>query len=127
MLVEVATGANLGTYPVGEIAQGGQTDLRDTIARVLVDLTNTGSVNGTEVAQLYVAIPGAPEKQLRCFETVSVGAGQTVTVVFELCRRDLSVWVTAAQKWKLQKADLMIYVGSSSRKLPLRDILGLSW
>lgn len=102
---------------------GGQTDLWDIVARVSVDVTNTGSVDGAEVAQLYVGIPGAPTRQLRGFEKVPIKAGGMSTVTFELTRRDLSRWDVVAQKWHLGSGSYKIYVGASSRKLPLNALL----
>jgi beta-glucosidase len=99
--------------------QGGQEDLWDQIAVVKADVQNAGAVEGKEVAQLYVGIPGGPVKQLRGFEKKMVVPGETVTVTFGLTRRDLSVWDVVAQKWKLQSGSYTVYVGSSSRQLPL--------
>jgi beta-glucosidase len=116
-------GVSTDLYPVGPIQQGGQTDLWDVIVQVTADITNSGKVPGQEVAQLYVGIPGGPIKQLRGFSKVGIEVGKVVNVHFDLLRRDLSVWDVAAQKWKFQKGDYKIYVGSSSRTLPLTGTL----
>jgi beta-glucosidase len=102
---------------------GGQKDLWDDIVTVSATVSNTGHVAGAEVAQVYVGIPGAPSKQLRGFEKPVLRPGQSATVQFELTRRDLSVWDTVAQKWKLQSGEYKIYVGSSSRNLALTSTL----
>jgi beta-glucosidase len=109
----------LSSYPAGPILQGGQTDLWDEIVVVTAVVQNTGDVEGKEVAQLYVGIPGAPVRQLRGFEKKNLVPGERLTVRFGLTRRDLSVWDVVAQKWKLQRGKYQIYVGSSSRNLPL--------
>lgn len=114
-------------YPVGAVLQGGQSDLWDGLANVSVAVTNSGDVAGQEVAQLYVSIPGAPERQLRGFEKVAIEPQATVTVDYSLTRRDLSVWDASAQKWKLQNGTYTVYVGSSSRKLPLQETLVVSY
>ncbi|KAH7121520.1 glycoside hydrolase family 3 protein [Dactylonectria macrodidyma] len=118
--------ANTATYPTGDIVEGGQTDLWDIVARVRADVTNTGSVDGAEVAQVFVGIPGAPARQLRGFEKPRLSAGETTTVTFDLTRRDLSVWDVVAQKWGLQSGSYQIYVGGSSRDLPLTGTLSVS-
>jgi len=115
----LANATNVGTFPVGEVLPGGAADLWDTIRTVKATIKNSGSVTGAEVAQLYVGIPGGPVKQLRGFEKVSLTPGESSTVVFELTRRDLSTWDTVAQKWSLQKGSYGIFVGGSSRDLPL--------
>ncbi|KAK7414926.1 hypothetical protein QQX98_006251 [Neonectria punicea] len=117
--------ANTGEYPDPEVAviQGGHPELWDVIAVASVSVTNTGDVDGTEVAQLYVSIPGddTPIRQLRGFSRVGpLSPGQTEKAVFELTRRDLSVWDVVAQQWHLRRGTYVISVGSSSRNLPLQ-------
>ncbi|KAJ5245992.1 hypothetical protein N7468_000975 [Penicillium chermesinum] len=111
--------SGLDTYPSGHIEQGGAVDLWDNIANVTATVTNTGSVTGSEVAQLYVGIPGGPVRQLRGFEKVMLAPGASSPVTFPLTRRDLSTWDVVAQKWELQSGSYHVYVGSSSRDLPL--------
>lgn len=112
-------------YPTGEVAEGGRADLWDTVAFVTAEVANTGSMDGKEVVQLYVGIPGddVPVRQLRGFEKPTIGAGRTATVTFQLTRKDLSVWDVVAQEWNLQSGEYNIYVGSSSRTLPLSGTL----
>jgi beta-glucosidase len=118
-------GANTSAYPVGDIVEGGQADLWDVLASVSAQIQNTGDVGGAEAAQLYVGIPGAPARQLRGFDKPFINNTQSATVSFNLTRRDLSVWDVAAQKWQLQSGDYEIYVGASSRNLPLHGTLTL--
>lgn len=123
----VASGGNgsssTASYPTGAVAEGGQTDLWDVLATVSATVTNTGPVAGAEVVQLYVGIPDGPVRQLRGFEKPVLGANESATVTFPLTRRDLSTWDVTAQKWLLQSGDYQIYVGSSSRELPLTGAL----
>lgn len=120
----VTTGnASKASYPTGKIAEGGQTDLWDVVATVTATVTNSGAVAGAEVAQLYVGIPDGPVKQLRGFEKPVLEPGASSTVSFPLTRRDLSTWDASAQKWLLQSGDYNLYVGSSSRDLPLTSTL----
>jgi beta-glucosidase len=121
--IQNETPGNSGPYPTGQVLQGGQVDLWDRFATVKADVKNTGEVAGQETLQLYVGIPGGPVKQLRGFEKQNLKAGESKTVDFHLTRRDLSVWDVAAQKWMLQAGTYDIYIGSSSRTLPLRGKL----
>ncbi|KAH6682771.1 beta-glucosidase-related glycosidase [Halenospora varia] len=118
-------GANTQEYPTGKVIEGGQGDLWDVLFHVSAEVVNTGTVDGAEVAQLYVGIPGGPVKQLRGFAKVDVESGKSVGVGFDLQRRDLSVWDTVAQKWRLQKGSYKVWVGASSRILPLEGSLGI--
>ncbi|KAH6646223.1 glycoside hydrolase superfamily [Truncatella angustata] len=124
-LAVAKTDATIDEYPSGNIVEGGQADLWDVIANVTVIVENKGDCDGKEVAQLYVGIPGgdAPVRQLRGFEKVLIQAGETATVQFGLTRKDLSVWDVVAQKWQLQEGSYNIFVGRSSRDLPLSGTL----
>ncbi|KAL5362002.1 putative beta-glucosidase M [Aspergillus floccosus] len=108
-------------YPASApVQEGGNPNLWDGLVTVTAEVQNSGSVDGDEVAQLYLGIPDAPVRQLRGFEKVGIPPGQTANVEFSLTRRDLSVWDTEAQQWKLQSGDYQVYVGRSSRDLPLK-------
>ncbi|KAJ5157094.1 uncharacterized protein N7482_008194 [Penicillium canariense] len=118
--LKVSTPKNgIAAYPSGAIEQGGALDLWDTVATVTANVHNTGRRAGAEVAQIYVGIPGGPVKQLRGFDKVLIPVGKSVKVSFPLTRRDLSTWDVVAQKWLLQSGSYNLYVGSSSRDLPL--------
>ncbi|KAI1211232.1 glycoside hydrolase family 3 protein [Annulohypoxylon truncatum] len=121
--VSKTKGADTSSYPSKAVVEGGQEDLWDIIATVSATVTNTGKVAGAEAAQLYVGIPNGPVKQLRGFEKPVLKPGQSATVNFSLTRRDLSTWDVTAQKWLLQKGGYKIYVGASSRNLPLTGTL----
>lgn len=118
-VVNQNTTANSSQFPSGSIVAGGPADLWDNLVTVTVDIKNTGSMNGSEVAQLYVDLPsesGRP-RMLRGFDKPFLNAGQTATVTFGLMRRDLSIWDTVAQKWSLPRGTYTVSVGASSRDL----------
>lgn len=123
LAVAVAPGADTAAYPSGDIVEGGRADLWDVVASVSADVANTGAVEGAEVVQLYVGIPNGPVRQLRGFDKVLLSPGQSGRVTFDLTRRDLSTWDTEAGEWLLQEGEYQIYVGSSSRDLPLSSSL----
>ncbi|KAG6014815.1 glycoside hydrolase 3 [Claviceps lovelessii] len=101
------------------------TELWDVVATVEARVRNSGLVAGEEVAQLYVAIPGGPPKQLRGFEKVSLVPGQDAKVRFELTRRDLSEWHVGLQQWVVQEGEYIVFVGASSRDIRLRGVLSV--
>lgn len=113
----------------GDRAVGGREDLWDIVATVQTSVSNTGSVAGAEVAQLYVSFPGAanePAKQLRGFQKVTIQPGESADISFSLRRRDLSVWDVAAQEWSVVEGDYTFYVGASSRDLRVSTTLTVS-
>ena len=118
MVVTQTAGCNLQPVPRGQILSGGREDLWDVLLTVDVSITNTGKRDGAEVVQLYVHIP-APLRQLRGFEKILVPTGETANVRFSLTRRDLSIWDVVNQEWILERGEYGMYIGSSSRDLPL--------
>lgn len=108
------------TYPTGPLAVGGKADLFDEVVSVTTSVSNTGDVDGAEVAQLYVAYPAAadqPVRQLRGFEKVRLAKGASADVTFSVRRKDLSYWDTAAQEWAIAPGTYTFSVGASSRNL----------
>jgi beta-glucosidase len=93
------------------------------VATVTATITNTGSVAGAEVAQLYVTLPSSapptPPKQLRGFAKLKLEPGKSGTVTFNLRRRDLSYWDTGRQQWVVPSGSFGVSVGASSRDVRL--------
>ena len=89
---------------------------------VSVDITNTGSVPGEEVAQLYLSDDASsvwmPEKQLKGFERIQLDAGQTKTVTFELKAEDFSYWDEATHTYTIEAGTFTARVGPHSGDLP---------
>lgn len=107
-------------YPTGIMTLGGQADLFSEVITVSTNLTNSGSLAGSEVAQLYLSFPeeaSQPPRVLRGFEKVSIAAGQTTELVFSLRRRDISYWDVDSQNWAIADGQYTISLGSSSRDL----------
>jgi beta-glucosidase len=90
---------------------------------VSFNVTNTGSVAGAEVAQLYVSDPSAkvnrPERELKGFEKVRLAPGETKHVTLKLDARAFSYWDEAAHKWTIDPGKFIIRVGDSSESTPL--------
>ncbi|KAF4552192.1 Glycosyl hydrolase family 3 C-terminal domain-containing protein 2 [Elsinoe fawcettii] len=102
-------------------APGGNPGLYDVLYTVTADVRNTGSVAGEEVAQLYVGLGGFnPRVQLRDFDKQLINPGETKTYSFEITRKDLSNWDVTQDNWVIYDFPKTVYVGASSRKLPLQ-------
>lgn len=104
---------------------GGNPGLWEVLYTVTADITNTGSLAGDEVPQLYLSLggPDDPPVVLRGFDRISIDAGATATFSVDLTRRDLSNWDTASQDWVISDYTKTVYVGRSSRKLDLSATL----
>ena len=97
---------------------------------VTFDVTNTGSVEGAEVAQLYVSDPSAkatrPECELKGFEKVRLAPGETKHVTLILDARAFSYWDEAKKAWTIDPGKFVIHVGDSSESTPLMADLTLN-
>ena len=117
------TGSPTSGAASGTIVPGGSSSLFDTAVTVTATTTNSGSVAGAEVAQLYIGLPstapGSPMRQLRGFEKVNIKPGASATVTFTLKNKDLSYWDTTAKAWTLPKGSVAVSVGASSRDIRL--------
>ena len=86
--------------------------------KVSFDLTNTGNMEADEVVQLYVHRVDAtvewPYKELKAFERVTLGAGETKTVTLEIPVEDLRYWNVAKNAWDLEHGKLELLLGSAS-------------
>jgi hypothetical protein len=104
---------------------GGNPELYDVLYTVTASIKNTGTLNGEEVPQLYVSLGGAnnPKVVLRGFDRLSIDSGETATFSTDILRRDLSNWDTVSQNWYISSYPKTVYVGPSSRNLPLSQTL----
>jgi beta-glucosidase len=91
--------------------------------RVTADVTNTGTVPGDEIAQLYIGYQTSQVDRavsdLKGFVRVHLEPGETRTVSFDVRAADLAFWNTATGAWEVEPITYDVRVGSSSRDLPL--------
>ncbi|KAM5351167.1 hypothetical protein ACJ41O_003890 [Fusarium nematophilum] len=107
-------------------APGGNPQLWDVLYTVTATITNTGDATSDEIPQLYVSLGGEnePVRVLRGFDRIeNIAPGQSVVFRAELTRRDLSNWDVVAQNWVVTEHQKTVFVGSSSRNLPLSATL----
>jgi beta-glucosidase len=85
---------------------------------VSVDVQNTGSRTGSEVAQLYIhqrsGSTSRPVRLLKDFERVTLTPGEKKTVHFSLGKDELSFWSSAENKWVEEKATFDLWTGADS-------------
>jgi len=96
---------------------------------VTFTLSNTGSVAGVEVPQLYLGPPPSPAvplppRALAGFQAVRLDPGQSREVSLEVDARALSYWSGDAGAWVLLQGSRPVYVGSSSRDIRLEGVAG---
>lgn len=96
-------------------------DFSDELS-ISINLMNTGTWWGSEVAQLYVGFPasaGEPPKLLRDYEKTEIAPGSSQTIVFTLNNQSISVWSITTGGWQVVMGTFNIYIGSSSRDIRL--------
>jgi beta-glucosidase len=99
------------------------------VATVSATITNTGSVAGADVAQMYVGDPATsqdPPQQLKGFQRVTLNPGQSASVSFPLTIHDLASWSAADNAWEAQAGTYSISVGDSSAHLLLTGSTSLA-
>ncbi len=93
---------------------------------VTVSLTvkNTGAVAGTETVQLYMkdihASMTRPVKELQGFARVELRPGEEKKVTFVLQPSQMA-FLDEDMRWKIEKGEFEIQVGSSSEDIRLQD------
>jgi len=99
----------------------------DTLA-VSFTVKNTGSHAGTEIAQVYAALPdsaGEPPKRLVGWARVELGTGESKQVTVSVDRDRLTVYDEATDAFKHVPGSYNILAGGSSQSLPLHQELTL--
>jgi len=88
-------------------------------------VTNSGSVDGQEVVQLYVESPRSsqpdrPGRQLRGFGKGAIPAQETRTVRIDLPKSSLAIYAPESGNWQVEPGTYMLHIGTSSRDLPFQ-------
>lgn len=88
-----------------------------------VDVTNTGSVEGKEVIQVYLSQPEStrpkPPKQLKAFKKIALKPGETKTIAFTITRKIFEEYNEMLHEWVVEPGKSLLFIGNSSRNLPL--------
>lgn len=104
-----------------------------------VTITNTGSVAGSEVVQLYVTMPATselthPPLMLKAFTKVrDLAPGKSTTVSLKLDKYAVSYYEERISRWVVESGEYIVKVGKSSApeelKLaaPLKLKKGFEW
>jgi beta-glucosidase len=85
-----------------------------------VDVANTGSRAGDEVAQLYLRDPVAslsqPVRRLRGFQRVTLDPGDRTTVSWRLDRKDVGIYDNRG-RFVVENGRIDVYVGNTSSQV----------
>jgi beta-glucosidase len=92
------------------------------------NVKNTGARPGAEIAQVYVSLPasaGEPPKRLVAWDKVQLAPGQVKKVALTLDPHYLEMFNADKGEWELVAGDYKVWVGGSSRNLPLSETVKL--
>jgi regulation of enolase protein 1 (concanavalin A-like superfamily) len=87
----------------------------DDTLRTSVDVTNTGSIPGDDLVQLYVATPGVsglPLKRLDGFQQIYLNPGQTGVVTITVPVANLAFW--AGDRFAVRDGTYQVQIASSA-------------
>jgi beta-glucosidase len=96
--------------------------------KVTFTVANTGARDGSEIAEIYAALPASaqePPKRLVGFSKVKLNAGEKRAVTIEIDPKYLSIFDEDKNAWTLVPGDYTIMVGGSSQDLPLKTTVSL--
>lgn len=101
----------------------------DTVT-VSFKIKNTGSIDGAEIAQVYVADKEStifrPVKELKAFKKVFLKAGEEKEVSFDLSKRAFAFYNVELGDWTVETGEFDILVGASSRDIKLTATVTVS-
>ncbi|MHA1458044.1 MAG: beta-glucosidase family protein [Promethearchaeota archaeon] len=94
-------------------------ELTDKKIIVSVDVSNTGTVAGEEIVQLYVGFENSsvdrPIKLLRGFKRVALIPNEKKSVSIEIKKKNLAWYNPDNRVWEIESIKYTIYIGSSSK------------
>ncbi|HIT53273.1 MAG TPA: glycoside hydrolase family 3 C-terminal domain-containing protein [Candidatus Fimivicinus intestinavium] len=96
---------------------------------VTFQVKNTGSVDGAEIAQVYVAAPESTvfkaPKELRGFAKVFLKAGEQKKVTVTLTERAFAYYNVNLHGWHVESGAYKVLVGASSRDIRLEGMVNV--
>lgn len=98
-------------------------DLKADQKGVTFTVTNTGSVDGAETAQLYVGMKSAkvyrPDKELKGFAKVFLKAGESREVRIDFDDKTFRYWNVRTGAWEVEGGEYRILIGASCADIRL--------
>ena len=90
---------------------------------VSLTVTNTGSVAGTEIVQLYIAKKNSelfrPARELKGFARVTLAPGEKQRITIMLDDKAFRFWNVKANRWEIEGGEYELLVGASVEDIRL--------
>lgn len=111
-------GLSYTDFKYGKASASAKTISGNQSLTITVPVSNTGSVEGKEVVQLYIGDESAsvlrPLKELKGFEKISLKPGEEKAVTFTVKPDDLKFYDDKTGSWRAEPGKFKAYIGSSS-------------
>jgi len=113
-------GSSYTTFKYGKLTLSGTALTKKITATITV--TNSGSVAGKEVAELYVSAPGKeldkPAEELKGFaKTKLLQPGESQTLTFTITPEDIASFDTPSTSWIAEGGTYTVKIGASSEDI----------
>ncbi|MCD8101009.1 MAG: glycoside hydrolase family 3 C-terminal domain-containing protein [Alistipes sp.] len=123
-LYEFGYGLSYTTYEYSDVELSARSILPGTSLTASVTVTNTGTMAGEEIVQMYLTQEYAsvtrPVKELRGFRRIALSPGESRRVEFTVTPDDMSLW-NADMIYTIEPGDFTVSIGPSSRDRDLRQ------
>ncbi|MDP8999200.1 MAG: glycoside hydrolase family 3 C-terminal domain-containing protein, partial [Myxococcota bacterium] len=114
-------GLSYTTFKYSDIDASAATDGSATVS---LTVTNAGKRKGDEIVQVYVSPPKSrvprPQKELKGFARVSLGAGDSKAISMTLEPRAFAYWDDGKKQWAVEAGAYEIIAAASSADVRLR-------
>ena len=111
-------GLSYTTFKYGDIKVSKSTFKPGETITVNITVTNSGSIQGKEVVQLYirdmVGTITRPVKELKGFQKIQLKAGESKTVSFKITEEDLKFY-NSDLKFVAEPGEFKLFIGTNSR------------
>lgn len=120
-------------YPFGHglsYTEFAYSNLKVTAEGVTLTVTNTGEMDGAEVVQVYVGLPGAevfrPEKELKGFVKIFLKKGESREVSISFDNKTFRYWNEKTGGWETEGGSYRIMVGASVMDIRLTGSVSIT-
>lgn len=114
-------GLSYTEFKYGEVSTDRKVYAEADTVKVLVKITNTGSMDGAETVQLYVSQDSPslsrPVKELKGFHKQFLNRGEEKTVILEIPVKDFALYDDRVSRWVVEPDKYTLQVASSSRDI----------
>ena len=114
-------GLSYTEFKYGEVSTDRKVYAEADTVKVLVKITNTGSMAGAETVQLYVSQDSPslsrPVKELKGFHKQFLNRGEEKTVTLEIPVKDFALYDDRVSRWVVDPDKYNLEVASSSRDI----------